>query len=170
MSCVKTEIETLVGWAEAQPIVALQTRTAVSRCLVVSASRRRRKMLMRAAVDGGWDAIVCADVENALAETRHSMFQLALIDMWPYGGRTPKGFRNLCGHLSSSGDLLLAVCGHKGDAGEEIWARQCGTWLYLPGVVSRDDVSLLCGEALGIAKQLSHAKDGRRQRQVQASV
>jgi hypothetical protein len=38
---------------------------------------------------------------------------------------------------------------------EEIWARQLGAWMYLPGVNDHSDVAMLCGEARNAAEKLS---------------
>ena len=45
--------------------------------------------------------------------------------------------------------LLLVICGHEGEVEEEIWARQLGVWLYVPGLSNApaEDLSLLCQQA-----------------------
>jgi hypothetical protein len=61
------------------------------------------------------------------------------------------------------------ICGNEGRPQEEIWARQLGAWLYLPGVVESDDVAMLCGEARQIAEQLAKPQRSLPMRSVDAS-
>ena len=132
----------------------------VFQCLVVSADARRRQMLDRAAMEGGWETIVCADMNRAINEFHRTRFLLVLVDLEGGGHGSPDEFRQLCEQVSSeSSNVLMAVCGHDGDAMEEIWARQLGVWLYLPGVTDGDDLSGLCSEACGIAEQFLKSHD-----------
>ena len=145
-----------IGQVEAEQVARPTTETTVFQCLVLSASQSRREMLTEGATQGGWDTIVCADATNARSEIRQTKFRLALVDLEGYGDRTPDGFKDLCEQLSAEGDgLLLAACGHQGDVKEEIWARQLGVWLFLPGVTDSEDVSLLCEEAHTIVNRMS---------------
>jgi hypothetical protein len=50
---------------------------------------------------------------------------------------------------------LLAVCGKPDDITGEVWSRQLGVWMYLPGVDSQSDIALLCGEARNILRKLT---------------
>ena len=42
---------------------------------------------------------------------------------------------------------------------EEIWARQLGVWLYLPGVVDDSDLSSLFEEGRAVASRRKHRAD-----------
>ncbi len=152
MSYVETKVVTTVERVNS-PVDGQQTQASELQCLIVSECLTRREMLMRAANEAGWDAIVCADPQNAIVESRRMVVQLALIDTRGHGGPIPEGFRHLCEHLSGRSRLLLAVCGREGDVQEEIWARQLGAWLYLPGIEDGDDIASLCIEASAIAKR-----------------
>ena len=48
----------------------------------------------------------------------------------------------------------MAVCGKPDDTLGEVWSRQLGVWMYLPGVDSQSDIALLCGEARNILTKL----------------
>jgi hypothetical protein len=120
-------------------------------CLIVSADLVRQDLLARAAVEGGWETVVCSDSRTALAYTRSMFLQLAIVDL---DGRPAGDFDDLLEVLGPA-KLLLLVCGNEGDADEEIRVRQLGAWLYLPGVVETSDVSLLCTEARHIAERLN---------------
>jgi hypothetical protein len=39
------------------------------------------------------------------------------------------------------------ICGSEDNVDEELWARQLGAWLYLPGVTDGDSLTSLCVEA-----------------------
>jgi hypothetical protein len=123
-------------------------------CLILSSQNGRREMLNRAAEMAGWEPIVCLDADAAHEQIGRMFLQLAIVDMVPMAGREPPGYRDLAEKLARLGGLLLVICGNEGRPQEEIWARQLGAWLYLPGVVESDDVAMLCGEARQIAEQL----------------
>ncbi len=158
MSYVRHDMHGLAELVETKPSVQRHTATATFQCLVVSTSDPRREMLYRAAADGGWDVTACANVKSATRKVQRTFFHLSLVDLEGDGRRAPSGFRELCKRLCSDGIPLLAVCGHEGNAEEEIWARQLGVWLYLPGVESGENVSALCGEALKLAGQWARTK------------
>jgi DNA-binding NtrC family response regulator len=125
---------------------------AAFQCLVVSADRRRGVMLEQAAVDGGWKTCSCADTKAALAHVSRSFVHLAVIDL---EGQTAEVFRPLLEKITSTSGVLLIVCGSEGDVEEELWVRQLGAWLYLPGVTESSNLALLCGEARQIAERVT---------------
>jgi hypothetical protein len=121
-------------------------------CLIVSAERRRGEMLERAACEGGWKTCVCGDVPSALTHVSRSFVHLAVVDL---EGQDPCVFRPVLERLTSQSGVLLIVCGNEGDVQEELWIRQLGAWLYLPGVEETSNLALLCGEARQIAERLA---------------
>lgn len=145
------------------PTVLGQVEEAVSRprmagasllqCLVVSASQTRRNMLSDAATTAGWDAAVFADPQNALAEFRKTAFQFSVVDL-DLRGKTPQGFREFVQTLAEdSTRILICVCGHEKDPAEEVWVRQLGAWVYLPGATNSPELSLLCEQAMLVVKK-----------------
>jgi len=131
----------------------------VFQCLIVSADPRRRRMLERAAVDGGWKTFTCADAPTAVAHVHRWLMQLAVVDLEAQPGET---FWPLVEQLSACSGLLSIVCGNEGNVEEEIWVRQRGAWMYLPGVADTSNISLLCGEARQIAERLSTLGESER--------
>jgi DNA-binding NtrC family response regulator len=121
-------------------------------CLVVSADANRREMFDRAAADGGWKTFPCADAATALAYIDRSLVQLAIVDL---EAESAQAFRPIVESATRTSGLLLIVCGNEGEVEEEIWVRQLGAWLYLPGVLDSSNLALLCGEARHIAERLS---------------
>lgn len=132
----------------------------VFQCLIVSANPDRRRMLDRAASETGWKTHVFADAQEALAHVNRWLVQLAVIDL---DAPTSASLRPLVEQLSAQGGLLSIVCGHDEDVQEEIWVRQQGAWMYLPGVADSSNVCLLCSEAKQIVERISQAGDNQRE-------
>jgi hypothetical protein len=71
--------------------------------------------------------------------------------------------RRLVEQLAARSGPLLAVCGKPDDTLGEVWSRQLGVWMYLPGVDSQSDIALLCSEARSVLTKLeSHPAHVRR--------
>jgi DNA-binding NtrC family response regulator len=125
---------------------------SVLQCLIVSADPARRAMFERAATDGGWKTSLCVNATEALAHIDRFGAQLAIVDL---EGHDMREFHPVVERLAATNGMLLIVCGNEGRIEEEIWARQSGAWLYLPGVVESTNFALLCGEARHIAERVS---------------
>jgi ActR/RegA family two-component response regulator len=134
----------------------------VFQCLIVSADPQRRRMLERAACDSGWKTFACGDAPAALQHANRWLVQLAVMDL---DGQTPETFRPLVEQLTARSGMLSIVCGNEGNVEEEIWVRQRGAWMYLPGVADTSNVSLLCGEAKQIAERLSRTDESESERE-----
>ncbi len=132
---------------------ALETQLDMFQCLVVSTRQKRRMMLEEAAVEGGWDAAVCGDAEVAWDAVKRRRFGLAFVDL--DGVDSPEQLRQLAEEISKMNNTLLVICGNEGEALEEIWARQLGAWLYLPGVSAGSDLITLCEQAQPIVEKLT---------------
>jgi DNA-binding NtrC family response regulator len=148
------DTKTAASRAQVQLRFAKRAAKAMStfQCLVVSADKERGPMLQQAAAEGGWNACVCVDTATALAHVSRSFVHLALVDL---EGRTLQEFRPVLEQLASQSGVLLIVCGNEGSVEEELWVRQRGAWLYLPGVVEASNLALLCGEAKQIVERLA---------------
>lgn len=144
------------------PVQQTQGRSAVRtkgeflvfNCLIVSNDPERQEMLAHAAAESGWEAEVCGDAASALNRQRRMFAQLAIVDL---ESDESGAMHELLEHFSRASGLLTVVCGHEADMEEEIWARQIGVWLYLPGVTQETNVSLLCGEARHVVERLHAA-------------
>lgn len=152
MSDLDTHSRTARGRVDRRVSSTAKTAAQLSQCLVVSTSQLMRETLSRSANVAGWDTVVCADHQNGLAAFNKTRFQMALIDLT--GPTTaPRGIRDLCQTLASQSNILLAVCGNANDPQEEIWARQLGVWLYLPGVAIEhaEELAAICEQAQLVA-------------------
>jgi DNA-binding NtrC family response regulator len=148
------DTKTAASRAQVQLRFAKRAAKAMStfQCLVVSADKARGQMLQQAAAEGGWMTCVCVDATTALAHVSRSFVHLALVDL---EGRKLQEFRPVLEQLASQSGVLLIVCGNEGSVEEELWVRQRGAWLYLPGVVEASNLALLCGEARQIVERLA---------------
>jgi hypothetical protein len=110
-------------------------------------------MFQKAASSGGFDPVLCKSGEEAQAASGRYRFPLVIVDLQEAGPESP-GYRELVEHLAANEDALLMLCGEEENPLEEIWARQHGAWLYLPGVDASCDVTMLCCEAKELADRL----------------
>src|ERR1700709_2351771 len=124
-------------------------------CLVVSTSARRAQLWVRAAHDEQWTTIVCTTADDANRQSIRNRIDLALIDLQSASEQIETRLRELVEQLAARKGSLLAVCGKPDDTLGEVWSRQLGVWMYLPGVDGQSDIALLCGEARNILRKLS---------------
>ncbi|HEX5472247.1 MAG TPA: hypothetical protein VFW73_10185 [Lacipirellulaceae bacterium] len=123
-------------------------------CLVVSMSAHRAQLWVRAAHEAYWATIVCTTADDALRQSVRHRVDLALVDLQSASAEQEDRLRKLVQQLASGHRPLLAVCGKPDDTTGEVWSRQLGVWMYLPGVDGHSDIALLCGEAKNILKKL----------------
>jgi hypothetical protein len=124
-------------------------------CLVVSTSAGRAQLWVRAAHEERWTTIVCTTAEDANRQSVRNRIDLALIDLQAASNDNEMRLRGLVEQLAARKGPLLAVCGKPDDTLGEVWSRQLGVWMYLPGVDGQSDIALLCGEARHILRKLN---------------
>jgi hypothetical protein len=139
---------------ESRAVLVRRAPTALQTCLVVSASARRAQLWARAAHEEQWATIVCSTADDALRQWVRQRVELALVDLQSATVAQEYPLRALVERLAARDGPLLAVFGKPDDTGGEVWSRQLGVWMYLPGVDSQCDISLLCAEARNILKKL----------------
>ena len=144
----------LVASPEARAPARRRTHVALNTCLVVSACPRRAQLWVRAAHEEQWATIVCTTAEDANRQSIRHRVDLALVDLQSAQDDGEARLRGLVEQLAARHGPLLAVCGRPDDTSGEVWSRQLGVWMYLPGVDSGSDIALLCGEARNILKKL----------------
>jgi hypothetical protein len=103
----------------------------VLRCLVVSTSADRRRLIRTAAEAQAWDAIICRDAGEFLREAFKRSVPLVLVDL--PGRQSPEYWelREAADRAKQITQSLLLVAGSGAEAGEELWARSLGAWTYL---------------------------------------
>lgn len=140
-----------------QPTLARAVKSVATRglleCLIVSPRAERRELLSRAATASGWASVVCGDADTARHLAQRIVVKLAFIDLeqGPLDGLV--GLQEVAADLSRMGCPLLVVCGADGDTQQEIWARQLGAWLYLPGMADVEAMTQLCEEARNVVER-----------------
>jgi hypothetical protein len=156
--------------ASAEPELAIdQAHLAVApnllvtglHCLITSTSDARRNALSWAAADAGWRTTVCSDAAAARDQWERLLAQMAIIDLETDEPGTAAELRELIEFLAQQGGLLLLLCGNEGQAAEEIWARQLGVWLYLPGAAPGSDLTAVCREAHDLVARLEGQRSGK---------
>jgi hypothetical protein len=123
-------------------------------CLVVSISPRRAQLWVRAAHEEAWTTIVCTAADDALRQSVRHKIDLALVDLQSAPIAQETQLRQLVERLAVRDGPLIAVCGKPEDMTGEVWSRQLGVWMYLPGIDGQSDIALLCGEARNILRKL----------------
>jgi hypothetical protein len=127
---------------------------ALHTCLVVSGSVQRSHLWVRAAQEEHWATVVCRTADDAARQAVRHRIQLALVDLQSAPAGQEWAFRQLVEQLTARDGPLVAVCGNPNDSLGEVWSRQLGVWMYLPGIDSQSDIALLCCEARGIVEKL----------------
>jgi hypothetical protein len=131
-------------------------------CLIVSASSAHRDTFCQAAIARGWETYVTADPHEALKYMCRNSIKLALVDFQD----VTEGFENyrsLAEYIKWLGGVLLVINGpvqdsQAQDTSVELWARQLGTWSYLPGIIPQSDLSDLYEQAWQVVEKLHHPK------------
>jgi hypothetical protein len=158
MSEFETSMPVTLASPDSRAAPRRRAPAALETCLVVSTSARRAQLWVRAAHEERWATIVCTTVEDAIRQSIRQRVELALVDLQTATREQEKTLRTLVEQLAARGGPLLAVCGRPNDTNGEVWSRQLGVWMYLPGVDGQSDIALLCAEARNILQKLnSHA-------------
>jgi len=123
--------------------------------LVVSTSARRAQLWVRAAHEEHWATIVCTTGEDAIRQSVRQRVDLALVDLQSATAEQEGRLKTVVQQLAARHGPLLAVCGKSDDTTGEVWSRQLGVWMYLPGVDGQSDIALLCSEARSILRKLN---------------
>jgi hypothetical protein len=130
------------------------TRAELMLCLVVSSDVYRMQLFDRAAEEQGWDTILIADADEAVRIAARERVRLAIVDLQSVPPAIEASYRRFAERLAKKQESLVIVCGNEEDATGEIWSRQLGVWMYLPGVDDQTDIGLVCGEARSVSERL----------------
>ena len=109
-------------------------------CLVVTGNSRLRERLQAVAEIAEWAECVTPRESAELGTVSAADHRLVVIDIAePCGDRVSDSIRLAEDFVARPGTLVV-VCGSGESVDEELWARQLGTWLYLPGVSDGDSL------------------------------
>ena len=117
------------------------------KCLVVSGDNGFRGRLHTMSELGGYASCdLPTDVEG-LQQAIDGDYHLVIVDIArPVGDRVNDTIE-MAEEFAARPGTLLVVCGSEDSVDEELWARQLGAWVYLPGVSSSDALMSLFAEA-----------------------
>ncbi|RIK75871.1 MAG: hypothetical protein DCC67_14705 [Planctomycetota bacterium] len=124
------------------------------RCLVVSLSAERRRMIRSAAEVQAWEAIVCRDAGEFRRMAFRRSAPLAIVDLPAESTAEYWELRQATQSVQQGSARLLFVAGAAAEPGEEIWARSLGAWTYVNELGSQFGFEFVLGEAReAIARQ-----------------
>ena len=133
------------GFAESSPMR--------SGCLVFGLEPTRRQFLVQAARSAGWDAVECGEEQIAAGPRMFEGQHLIIFDLETPDGSTAVPLQTPTERAARQSGILLVLCGNEGNVAEEIWARQLGVWLYLPGAVDNVDLTEVFEEAMRLDEE-----------------
>lgn len=138
------EVRSLAGQAAA-PRTGRGPRMLHS--LVVSGDAGLRGRLETMAELGGWTSCDTPEDGLNLRSAVERDYQLVIVDIANPVGEWVNDSVEIAEEFAARPGTLLVVCGSGESVDEELWARQLGAWVYLPGVSGGDALMSLFAEA-----------------------
>lgn len=121
------------------------------RCLILTWSDARADLLRAAAGNESWQVTVDVDVREFLRNVFLLRVPLTFVDLPDLKEQTYEMWRMATVRAAEISDSLLVVCGANGqrtaNRAEELWVRQLGAWVYLPGDNGLAGLELIFGDA-----------------------
>lgn len=132
---------------EAAKVVARSAPPQLLRCLVVSLSADRRRLIRTAAEAQAWDAIICRDAGEFLRAAFKRSVPLIVVDLPDASSPAYGELLGATERVKEISGSLMMVAGTGVDATEEVWARQLGAWAYFCEANSQRGFEFLLHEA-----------------------
>lgn len=117
------------------------------RCLVVSWSAERRRMIRAAAEAQAWDAILCRDAGEFLRVVFKRSVPLVMVDLPGKCSSEYWDLRRAADRVREACQSLLFVSGASAEPGEELWARSAGAWAYVNELSGQRGFEFVLSEA-----------------------
>lgn len=137
------EVRSLGG----QPAARSSRVPGLLKCLVLSGDRGLRSRLDAVTELGGWSACDAPEDAADLQAAIDGDYQLVIADVAnPLGDRVNDTVE-VAEEFAARPGTLVVVCGSEDSVDEELWARQIGAWVYLPGVSGGDALMSLVTDA-----------------------
>ena len=137
------------------PMARGSRRSCLSRCLVVTGESSFRNRLESATELAGWQE---CDAPETVAELHSAIdgdYRLVLVDVANPVGDRVSDMVELAEEFAARPGTLLVICGPEDGIDEELWARQLGAWVYLPGAIAGDGLVSLLRDAGRMAERRS---------------
>lgn len=139
--------------AETATAVHAARRAGLAKCLIVSGNTGLRERLGAVADLSGWEEFDLPETAADLSAAIEGDYRLVVVDVaGPLGDRVNDSVE-LIEEFAARPGTLLVVCGCADSVDEELWARQIGAWVYLPGVSSGDALVSLFTEARRLSQR-----------------
>ena len=143
------EVRSLTGKSDRRSVRA----PGEIKCLVVSGDGNFRSRLEAVADLSGCAACAVPADATELSSAVEGDYDLVIVDIArPLGDRVSDTVE-IAEEFAARACNLLVVCGSEDSVEEELWARQLGAWVYLPGVSSGDSLVSLFAEARRVAER-----------------
>lgn len=124
------------------------------KCLLVSTDEACLEGMRHAASGAGWDCLPCECPKDSLRQAFLERYALAIVDIVPAEHR--RQLTDLLRILANSSQGLVIAYDRWGEPASELWARENGVWLYLPGVADWEELTSACQEARRIREQIEN--------------
>lgn len=102
------------------------------RCRVLTWSDQRTELLRTAAEQESWQPTLNVDVRQFLRHLFQHRAPLTFVDLPSQVAQEYRLYQTAVERAAEMKELV-AVCGAEQTPEEEVWARQLGVWVYLPG-------------------------------------
>jgi hypothetical protein len=132
---------------ESARVVACSAPPQLLRCMVVSLTADRRRLIRAAAEAQAWDAIVCRDAGEFLRAAFKRSVPLIVVDLPDAASAAYGELKGAVERAKEITSALMLVVGAGVDGREEIWARQLGAWAYVCEAKNLRGFELLLEEA-----------------------
>jgi len=123
------------------------------KCLVVSGDDSLRSRLSTMAELASWSACETPADATELRSVVDGDFHLVVVDVARPLGERVNDTVEIAEEFAGRPGTLVVVCGSGDGVDEELWARQLGAWVYLPGVSGGDALMSLFAEARRVVER-----------------
>jgi DNA-binding NtrC family response regulator len=144
------EMRSLVAKA---PVDRVGRIPGLLKCLVVSGDSDFRHRLDTMADLAGWSVCETPADSAELRSVVDSDFHLVITDIACPMGERVSDTVEIAEEFAGRPHTLVVVCGSGEGIDEELWARQLGAWVYLPGVTGGDALMSLFAEAQRVVER-----------------
>lgn len=137
----------------ASPTARGSRMPGLARCLIVTGDNGFRNRLESATELAGWRECDAPETVADLHSVIDGDYRLVLVDVTNPVGDRVSDMVELAEEFAARPGTLLVICGPEDGIDEELWARQLGAWVYLPGAIAGDGLVSLLRDAGCLAER-----------------
>lgn len=139
--------QTGTAQVDSSPVSGAFVLPSLLQCLVFSWSDQRAELLQTLAEKELWQVKIGRDVQDFLRCVFQLEAPLTIVDLPQRSCEAYAKLREVVSQTNGVNRSFLMVCGAENDPEEELWVRQLGAWVYLPGATSQSGLRLTFAEA-----------------------